>query len=95
MPPHATSALPEAGGANLARSTRHNSPVRRSTKAANPMSKTAPEDGKSPPTEPSTKPNLLDPATFEAFSTATRKAVAEGLARRALMSQAPPSMARH
>ena len=59
------------------------------------MSKTAPEDGKSPPTEPSTKPNLLDPATFEAFSTATRKAVAEGLARRALMSQAPPSMARH
>jgi hypothetical protein len=59
------------------------------------MSKTTPEDGKSPPTEPSTQQTRLDPAAFETFAKATRKAVAEGLARRALMSQAPPSMARH
>lgn len=59
------------------------------------MSKTAPQDDKSPATAPSAQQTLLDPATFETFAKATRKAVAEGLARRALMAQTPPSMARH
>jgi hypothetical protein len=59
------------------------------------MSKTSPQDGKSPQAEPSTQQTRLDPATFETFAKATRKALAEGLARRALMSQAPPTMARH
>ena len=59
------------------------------------MSQTSPPDEKSGPREPTTKSPLLDPATFEAFAAAAKRAVAEGLGRRALMAQKPPSNAKH
>ena len=48
--------------------------------------KTFTEAGTTPPIEPTTKAPLLDPAAFEAYAAAAKQAVAEGLARRALMA---------
>lgn len=59
------------------------------------MSQTSPKDGISPAIEPTTEAPLLDPAAFEAYAAAAKQAVAEGLARRALMAQTPPSKAKH
>ena len=59
------------------------------------MSQTFPQDEKSGLGEPATKAALLDPVAFEAYAAAARQAVAEGLARRALMEQTPPSKAKH
>jgi len=59
------------------------------------MSKTSTADGTSPAIEPTTKAPQLDPAAFEAYAAAAKQAVAEGLARRALMAQTPPSKAKH
>ena len=51
------------------------------------MSETSNAEGTSPANEPMSKAPLLDPAAFEAFSKAAKLAVAEGLARRALIAQ--------
>ena len=59
------------------------------------MSKTSTADVTSPAIEPTTKLPLLDPTAFEVFAKAAKQAVADGLARRALMDQTPPSRARH
>ncbi len=59
------------------------------------MSQTHPQESIPTATEPSTEQMRLDPAKFEAYAKATRKAVAEELALRALMAQTPPSKARH
>lgn len=59
------------------------------------MSKTSTADRTSPAIEPTATAPLLDQAAFEAFAAAAKQAVAEGLARRALMAQTPPSKAKH
>jgi hypothetical protein len=59
------------------------------------MSKNFPVSGTTLAIEPTNKAPLLDPAAFEAYAAAARQSVAEGLARRALMAQAPPSKAKH
>ena len=59
------------------------------------MSKNSTADGTSPAIKPTTKAPLLDPAAFQAYAAAAKQAVAEGLARRALMAQTPPSKAKH
>ena len=59
------------------------------------MSKTSTADGTSPAIEPTTRAPLLDPAAFEAFAKATKLAVVEGIARRALMALTVPFKAKH
>ena len=59
------------------------------------MSQNSPHDRISPATAPSSNPLRLDPEKFEAFAKAAKQAVAEGLVRRALMAQKPPTKAKH
>ena len=59
------------------------------------MSQNSPHDGILPATDPSPKPLRLDPEIFDAFSKAAKAAVAESLARRALIAQKPPTKAKH
>ena len=64
-------------------------------KASTTMTKTSPDAGTTPAIEPAAKAPLLDPVAFEIFAKAAKLAVAEGLARRALMALTPASKAKH
>ena len=59
------------------------------------MSQNSPQDGIPPATDPSFNPLRLDREKFEAFGKAAKQTVAEGLVRRALMAQKPPTRAKH
>ena len=59
------------------------------------MSKNFPVSGTTLAIEQTIKAPLLERAAFEAYASAARQAVADGLARRALMAQTPLSMSKH
>ena len=82
-------------GTDLADPACYHGPFRCPRKASTNMSQNSPQDGIPPATNASSNPLRLDPEKFEAFAKAAKQAVAEGLVRRALMAQKPPTKAKH
>ena len=87
--------LRRRGGTNFAEVLDTERQIARSSKIYTTMSQTSRQDEQPGSSMPSTAARLLDPAAFEAYAKAAKQAVADGLARRALMAQTPPSKSKH